>query len=94
MAMAAVLKRMGRADITVHGMRSAFSDWAGDRSTFPHEVVEFALAHQIPDRATAAYRRYSALPKRRPLMEAWAKFATTPPGANGKVVPMRKAATA
>ena len=57
MAMAAVLKRMGRHDITAHGFRSSFRDWAGETTAFPREVIEHALAHQLRDKAEAAYAR-------------------------------------
>ena len=53
----AVLKRMNRDDITVHGFRSCFRDWAGEVSSFPNEVCEMALAHTIRNKAEAAYRR-------------------------------------
>ncbi len=74
MAMIALLKRMGRSDITVHGFRSTFRDWAGEQTTFPREVIEHALAHQLKDRAEAAYARSTLPEKRRKLMEAWAEF--------------------
>jgi integrase len=63
---------------TVHGFRSSFRDWAAERTSFPHEVVEAALAHAIEDRTEAAYRRTDLLHKRRRLMEAWATFCTAP----------------
>jgi integrase len=78
MAMLELLRGMRGNGDTVHGFRSSFRDWAGDRTNHPHEVVEFALAHAIPDKVQAAYRRYSALPKRRALMEAWAQFCASP----------------
>lgn len=59
---------------TTHGMRSTFRDWAGDCTHFPREVAEMALAHAVSDETEAAYRRSSALAKRRELMEAWAKY--------------------
>ena len=74
MAFAAVLRRMEIADATPHGFRSSFRDWCGELTPFPREVAEAALAHTIPDRVEAAYRRGSALEKRRHLMEAWAEF--------------------
>jgi integrase len=65
----------GDAEATVHGTaRSCFSDWAKDRTNASHEVIEFALAHAIPSKTQAAYRRYSALEKRRALMEQWAAY--------------------
>jgi integrase len=74
-----------RRDCTVHGFRSAFRDWAGDRTAYPHDVIEFALAHQIPDKASAAYRRYRALDKRRRLMAEWARYCYSP-SVKGEVV--------
>ena len=84
-----LLQRM-HPGATVHGCRSAFHDWAGDRTSFSHEVIEFALAHSVPDRTTAAYRRYTALPKRRALMEQWAQFCESPAAA-GNVTLIRRA---
>lgn len=88
-ALMGVLKRM-KVDVTAHGFRSTFRDWAGDNTSFATEVIEFALAHHIPDRAAAAYRRYRALDKRRRLMNAWSKYATTPT-VKADVVPLRRA---
>ena len=59
---------------TVHGFRSSFRDWAAETTTFPREVAEMALAHAIPDKTEAAYRRGALLAKRRELMQAWADF--------------------
>ena len=72
MSMTAVLRRMERGDITVHGFRSTFRDWAGETTGFPREVIEAALAHGIKDKAEAAYARSDLFDKRRKLMEAWA----------------------
>ena len=76
MSMTAVLRRMGRDAITVHGFRSTFRDWAGETTGFPREVIEAALAHGIKDKAEAAYARSDLFDKRRKLMEAWAAMAT------------------
>ncbi|MEM6623090.1 MAG: integrase arm-type DNA-binding domain-containing protein [Pseudomonadota bacterium] len=76
MSMTAVLRRMGRDEITVHGFRSTFRDWAGETTGFPREVIEAALAHGIKDKAEAAYARSDLFEKRRDLMEAWANKAT------------------
>ncbi|MGJ8620671.1 MAG: tyrosine-type recombinase/integrase [Methylophilaceae bacterium] len=76
MSLSAVLKRMGRDDITVHGFRSTFRDWAGETTAHPREVIEHALAHQLKDKAEAAYARSDLLAKRRKLMEDWAKYVT------------------
>ena len=88
MALEMVLRRMTIEGATVHGFRSCFRDWAGNRTGFPRELAEHALAHVIGDKAEQAYRRDDALERRRPLMEAWAAFCEASAGAN--VVPMRK----
>jgi integrase len=87
MAMLELLRGIRGDGLTVHGFRSTFRDWAGDRTSYAREVIEHALAHRIKDKAEASYRRSAALEKRRKLMEAWAQYcsswsATT----NGKVV--------
>jgi integrase len=74
MAMAMLLRRMGRGDITTHGFRSTFRDWAGDETEFASELIKLALAHGIKDKAEAAYRRRTAITRRRELMEAWATY--------------------
>jgi len=82
MAMLAALKRMDRNDLTAHGFRSTFRDWAAERTNFPREVVEMALAHTIESKVEAAYRRGDLFQKRRQLMEAWGSVlrAQTPRG--------------
>jgi integrase len=72
-AMLMRLERMDRGEITVHGFRSAFKDWAVECTSFPPEVSEMALAHVVEDKVEAAYRRGDLLKKRRGLMDAWAK---------------------
>lgn len=72
MSLLAVLRRMGRADLTSHGFRSSFRDWAAEETEFPGEVVEMALAHTVANKAEAAYRRKDLLDKRRILMDNWA----------------------
>lgn len=90
MAMAAVLHRMGRDDITVHGFRSTFRDWAAETTAFPNHVVEMALAHKIGDKVEAAYRRGDLFDKRRKLMDAWSSYSVAPvKQKNGDVVPLR-----
>lgn len=76
MSLTAVLKKMNRDDITVHGFRSAFRDWAGETTNVSREVIEAALAHRLKDKAEAAYARGDLFDKRRHLMMAWAKFAS------------------
>jgi integrase len=78
MAMLNLLKRMGRADLTTHGFRSTFRDWAAERTNFPREVAEMALAHTVGDKVEAAYRRGDLFQKRRQIMDAWARFCGTP----------------
>jgi len=76
MSMTALLRRMEYNNITVHGFRSTFRDWAGETTSFPREVIEAALAHGIKDKAEAAYARSDLFDKRRDLMQAWANVAT------------------
>ena len=89
MSMLMLLRRMGhRAGlVTNHGFRSTFRDWCGNRTSYPRELAEHAIAHVIGDKAEQAYRRDDALERRRPMMEAWAAFCE--PGASGNVVPLR-----
>jgi len=88
MAMLSVLRRMKRGDITVHGFRSTFRDWAAEATNFPPQVVEMALAHTIENKAEAAYRRGDLLAKRHALMSAWALYCFT--DRSNKVVPLTK----
>jgi integrase len=88
-AMLELRQRMRRSDITVHGFRSTFRDWAAERG-FSHEVAEMALAHAIPNAVEAAYRRSDLFEKRRRLMQQWATFCTTAPTAHGKVVSLQR----
>ena len=71
-----ILRRMGRNDITPHGFRSSFRDWAEERTSFKGSVIEAALAHTVRDKVEAAYRRGDLFDQRRRLMDAWAAFAT------------------
>jgi integrase len=81
MALEMVLRRM-KVDVTVHGFRSAFRDWAGERTHFPREIAEAALAHLVGDAVERAYRRGDALEKRRELMDAWDDFLEAQPQRN------------
>ena len=74
MSLLMMLRRMKREDITAHGFRSTFSDWASEVSSFSGELRETALAHAIQNKAERAYRRGDALEKRREMMEAWASY--------------------
>lgn len=91
MSLTAVLRRMGHADITVHGFRSAFRDWAAETTNYPREVAEMALAHAIGNDVEAAYRRGDLFEKRRRLMRDWAKFCDTLTSA-ADVTPIRSTA--
>jgi integrase len=86
-ALLMLLRRMGRGDLTAHGFRSTFRDWIAERTNFAREVAEQALAHSLPDKVEAAYRRGDLFDKRCQLMEAWARFCDQPISA-GKVVPI------
>jgi integrase len=79
MAFLQLLKRMGHGDLTAHGFRSTFKDWAAERTNYPNEVSEMALAHTISDKAERAYRRGELLEKRRRLMDDWAEFCSMVP---------------
>lgn len=76
MSLTAVMRRQIDGEFTVHGFRSSFRDWAGDCTPFPREVSEAALAHTTGNAVERAYRRGSALEKRRELMDAWERFCT------------------
>ena len=76
MTLTAVLRRMRRGDITVHGFRSTFRDWCSERTNYPRDVAEMALAHTIGDKVEAAYRRGDLFEKRRLMMRDWGKFST------------------
>ena len=85
-----ILRRMGRNDLTVHGFRSTFRDWAAERTSFPRELAEMALAHSVGSAVEQAYRRGDLFEKRRKLMDSWASFCAKPTAA-GDVVPIRGA---
>jgi integrase len=76
-ALLRLLERMALDDLTVHGFRSSFRDWAAERTNFPNHVVEMALAHTVTDKVEAAYRRTDLFERRRRLMQQWATFCTT-----------------
>jgi integrase len=90
MAMTMLLRRMN-VDATVHGFRSAFRDWAAERTAYTHEVCEMALAHVIGNKAEAAYRRGDLFEKRRRLMSDWATYCGTDTGARSTVSTIRGA---
>ena len=87
-AMLAELKRMNRSDITVHGFRSTFRDWAAEHTNYPREVCESALAHTLRDKTEAACRRGDLYDKRLRLMNDWAKYCARE-SSKASVTPMR-----
>lgn len=76
MSMNMLMRRMGIENTTVHGFRSSFRDWCGDRTDYSREVAEAALAHKIGNKVEQAYRRRSALEKRTQLMTQWSNYCT------------------
>jgi integrase len=89
-AMSNLLGRMGRLDITVHGFRSAFRDWAAETTSYPNHVIEMALAHAIGDKVERSYRRGDLFEKRRRLMADWTRYCTTQlEEASAKVIALR-----
>ena len=93
MALLMMLRRMDRDDITAHGFRSTFRDWAAEHTGVAREVAEAALAHAIENRVEAAYRRGDLFEKRRVLMQQWGSFCDQQPIDGGTtVVPIRASA--
>lgn len=90
LGMAAVLRALQAVypAMTTHGCRSSFRDWAGDMTSFPREIAEMALSHKVGDEVEQAYRRGTALEKRRKLMEAWGRYIE---GGSSSAAPMRAA---
>jgi integrase len=91
MTLSTLLRSLNVGSYTVHGFRSSFTDWAAERTRFPKEVADKALAHRIPDQVEAAYRRTDFFEKRRKLMTVWANYlhgeqpsARTPAGSPRK----------
>jgi integrase len=87
-----MLRRIGREDLTIHGYRSTFRDWAAEQTNFPREVAEAALAHVIADRTEAAYRRGDLFEKRRSLMRAWAAYCLMEQSLGSAVISLSKRA--
>ena len=83
MAFLQLLKRVERGDLTAHGFRATFRDWAAERTNYPRDVAEMALAHTIKDKAEAAYRRGDLFDKRRHMMDDWATYCATVPEEKG-----------
>jgi integrase len=89
MAMLEMLRGTAGNGYTVHGFRSTFRDWTGEHTNLTRDIIEFALAHKLPDKVEAAYRRETAVEKRRPLMQAWARYCQSPPAEGDNVLPLR-----
>jgi len=92
MALLMTLRRMERADLTAHGFRSTFKDWASECTAYPNEVSEMALAHAVGDKVEAAYRRGDLFDKRHRLMTDWADWCARPMQKAASVTPIRAAA--
>ncbi len=93
MTLTAVLKRMDRSDLTAHGFRSSFRDWAAEATNYPRDMAEMALAHTVGDKVEAAYRRGDMFEKRRHMMKTWADHCDTI-RKPGDVIPMNQGNTA
>jgi integrase len=87
MTLTAVLRRM-KVDAVPHGFRSTFKDWASERTAYPNEMSEMALAHAIGDKVEAAYRRGDMLERRRKMMSDWAEFCATVSQPDADVIPI------
>ena len=74
---------MERGDLTAHGFRSTFKDWAAESTAYPAELSEMALAHTIGSKVEAAYRRGDLFEKRRRLMADWGTFCSTSSAGQG-----------
>ena len=89
MSMLMMLRRIGRSDLTTHGFRSTFRDWAAECTNFPREVAEAELAHVVGDRTEAAYRRGDLLERGRRLMDAWAAHCLAQPESDRALIPLK-----
>ena len=91
MTLTAVLRRLGRGDITAHGFRSTFRDWTAETTTYPHEMAEMGLAHTVGNKVEAAYRRGDMLEKRLRMMQEWANYCGTIRTIEANLSPIRGA---
>jgi integrase len=82
--MTRLLRDDGITGVTVHGFRSAFTDWSSEKTRFPKEVADKALAHKLPNKVEAAYRRTDFFEKRRSLMTRWAEYLDRTPARTSK----------
>lgn len=88
MTLTKIMRDMGLESVP-HGFRSTFRDWASERTNYPREVAEMALAHAIGDKVEAAYRRGELFEKRRQMMANWARFCEQPAPKAGAVLPLK-----
>ena len=91
MAILMLLRRMGRGDLTAHGFRSTFRDWAAERTNFPRRSLRWRWRMRSGGKVEAAYRRGDLFDKRRQLMDAWAEFLATAPDRTSERLPLRGA---
>ena len=91
MALTAVMRRMGLAFVP-HGLRSTFRDWTAERTSFPRDLAEMALAHSVGNKVEAAYRRGDMLERRAAMMQTWAEFLATPVTTGEKVIALTRRA--
>jgi integrase len=90
MSMVRVMELLGqRGQVTLHGFRSSFRDWAGETTAFAHDICEAALAHARGDATVRAYARGDLFDKRRRLMDAWSAYCASPARAGGDVAKLR-----
>jgi integrase len=89
MTLTAVIRRM-ELEAVPHGFRSTFRDWVSERTNYPRDVAEMALAHAIGDKVEAAYRRGDLFEKRRRMMAEWAKHCETLQPAAGEIIPLQR----
>lgn len=92
MSLSAVLRRMGRGDLTLHGFRSTFRDWASECTNCPRDLAEMALAHAVGNRVEAAYRHGDLFTKRTRMMQDWVRYCGSVQG-GASVVPMKRSKT-
>ena len=85
-----ITQRIAQRRVTLHGFRSTFRDWAAERTSYPSEVAEMALAHTVGSAVERAYQRTDLFDKRRRLMEDWGAYCAQPDTSGSKVVPIRK----
>lgn len=90
MSLTAIMRR-AKLEYVPHGFRSTFSDWTAERTAYPAEVREMALAHAIGNDTEAAYRRGDLFEKRRNLMNDWAAFIELPPATGANVIQLKQA---